>query len=120
MSVQSVRFWGLVMLLASFAMPWSLRAVPIIHLQNDPRTRPNDEVISCLDCNPLVFGRPLNINRASVQHLKSLPNIGEKRAADIVVHRTQFGDFDSVDELVDVKGIGPKTLNRLRPYIVTE
>lgn len=120
MSVQVYRFWGLVMLLASCSMPWSVRVVPEVRLQRDQNVVQNDRVIYCQGCNPLIFGRPLNINQASVQHLKSLPYIGDKRARDIVSHRAQFGDFESVDELDDVKGIGPKTLKRLRPYIITE
>lgn len=119
MSIRDHRLWGLVILLTSTALPLSVRSVPEVIV------RPSDDVqskaiISCLDCNPLIFGHPLNINRASVQHLISLPYIGEKRALDIVVHRTEFGDFANVEALDDVRGIGPKTVMRLRPYIVTE
>ena len=120
MSEQNYRFWGLLILLASCSMPWSVRSVPEVRLQHDENRLQNSNVITCVECNPLVFGRPLNINQASIQHLQSLPYIGEKRAKDIVSHRTQFGDFESVDKLEDVKGIGSKTLNRLRPYIITE
>ena len=119
MSIRGYRLWGLLVLLMSTAFPLSVRSVPEVIL------RPSDDVqsksiISCLDCNPLIFGHPLNINRASVQHLISLPYIGEKRALDIVNHRTEFGGFANVESLNDVRGIGPKTVMRLRPYIVTE
>lgn len=59
----------------------------------------------------------LNINTASSEELQTLPNIGERMAQRIIDHRTQHGDFASVDALQDVKGIGPKTIEKLRPFI---
>ena len=120
MSVQSYRFWGLLIVLASTTMPWSVRSVPQVVLHSDDRSGFSEDVVSCVGCNPLIFGQPLNINRASIQHLISLPYIGEKRAMEIVSHRNQFGDFQKVADLDQVRGIGPKTLERLQPYIVTE
>ncbi len=43
--------------------------------------------------------------------------IGETLARRIVEHRAQRGPFRSVDQLTDVKGIGPKTLRRVRGYL---
>ena len=68
----------------------------------------------------MVFGQPLNINSASIQQLISLPNIGEKRAKDILEHRLKNGGFKTLEELDDVRGIGPKTLLKIKPYIVME
>ena len=59
----------------------------------------------------------LNINTASTKDLKTLPNIGAKMAQRIVDYRTQNGDFASVDALQNVKGIGEKTLEKMRPFI---
>ena len=59
----------------------------------------------------------LNVNTASAEELQSLPNIGERMAERIIDHRTQHGDFTSVDALQDVKGIGPKTIEKLRPFV---
>ena len=59
----------------------------------------------------------LNINTAAAEELQTLPNIGEKMARRIIDHRTQHGDFSSVDALQDVKGIGPKTIEKLRPFV---
>ena len=120
MKTASHRFWGLMMLLASCTMPWSVRAVPNVSLLQNESGSGDEETIVCFDCNPLIFGKPLDINRASMDHLRSLPHIGEKRAMDIVSHRTRFGDFEKVEDLDDVRGIGPKTLMRVQPYIVTE
>jgi competence ComEA-like helix-hairpin-helix protein len=48
----------------------------------------------------------------------NLPSIGPKTAQAIVEHRTAEGDFETVDDLINVKGFGPKTLQRVRPFLV--
>ena len=60
---------------------------------------------------------PLDLNLASASELESLPRIGPKTAQAIVAFRLKRGHFRSVDELDAVKGIGPKTLDLLRPHI---
>ncbi len=59
----------------------------------------------------------LNINTASAEELQTLPNIGIQMAQKIVDYRTQHGKFASVDALQNVKGIGAKTLEKLRPFV---
>lgn len=59
----------------------------------------------------------VNINTASAQQLTTLPGIGPKKAEAIVGYRKANGAFAMVDDLVKVKGIGPKTLDKLRPLI---
>ena len=60
---------------------------------------------------------PVNVNTATVDELTALPGIGEKRAQAILDMRKQKGGFKSVDELTEVKGIGPANLEKLRPYL---
>ena len=62
----------------------------------------------------------LNINTASTKELQTLPNIGAKMAQRIVDYRTQNGKFTSVDDLQNVKGIGAKTLEKVKPFIDAE
>ena len=111
------KIWGLVLLLLSLAMPLPIRSVPSVSLKPGSVY---DGTIFCDGCNPLVFGQPLNINEASIQQLTSLPSIGEKRAADILGYRINNGDFQTLEDLDKVRGIGPKTLLKLQPYIVME
>jgi len=59
----------------------------------------------------------LNINTAAAEELQTLPNIGVQMAQRIVDYRTQHGKFSSVDDLQNVKGIGAKTLEKLKPFV---
>jgi competence protein ComEA len=60
---------------------------------------------------------PLNINRASVAELMRLPGIGEKTARAIVEVRAHV-PFRRPEDLMNVKGIGRKKLEKIRPYVV--
>jgi DNA uptake protein ComE-like DNA-binding protein len=58
----------------------------------------------------------VNINTASDKELRSLPSIGYARADEIIAHRP----YASVDELSRVKGITPRVLDQLRPFVKTD
>ena len=111
-------FWGGMLFIASIILPMSPRAVPRVNFQMGVPFDLN--TIDCIGCNPLIFGHRLNINRATVEHLQSLPQIGPTRAQAIVKLRQERGAFKRVEELDDVKGIGPKILRTLTPFIVLE
>lgn len=55
----------------------------------------------------------VNLNTASSEQLQMLDGVGPATAAAIVDYREQNGNFDSVDELKSVKGIGDKKLEKL-------
>lgn len=125
-SVKIFRFhnhtcWGLMLFVASMILPVSPRTVPYVNLErNAPFEVNNLDTIDCIDCNPLIFGERLDINRATLGHLQSLPQIGPSRAQAIVELRKERGGFKQIEELEDVRGIGPKTLIKLMPYILVE
>ncbi|GAB7006214.1 hypothetical protein JCM18899A_36870 [Nocardioides sp. AN3] len=62
-------------------------------------------------------GAPVNLNTATVGELDSLPGIGPVTAQAILDYRTQHGRFSTVDELLDVDGIGEATLSKLAPHV---
>lgn len=59
----------------------------------------------------------ININTADEAELDKLPGVGPATAKKIIEYRQQTGGFKSVEELVNVKGIGSKKLEQMRPYI---
>lgn len=61
---------------------------------------------------------PVILNTATVDDLRRLPGIGEKRANAIVALRSRLGGrFHAIEDLLKVKGIGRATLRRLRPLV---
>ncbi|WP_456434257.1 ComEA family DNA-binding protein [Thermosulfuriphilus sp.] len=67
-----------------------------------------------------VWAAGTNINKATVSELDLLPGIGPKTAQAIVDYRQVHGPFKSVDDLLKVKGIGAKKLEKIRPLISVE
>lgn len=59
----------------------------------------------------------VNINKADQAALEALPGIGAAKAAAIIEHRTQNGNFKTKEELLHVKGIGPKMLAKMQQEI---
>lgn len=61
---------------------------------------------------------PVTLNTATAVQLQSLPGVGEKMAERILAHREKFGPFRKVDDLLAVKGIGQKKLDRMRGCLI--
>lgn len=59
----------------------------------------------------------LNLNRATKAELRLLPGLGDALAQRVVDYRDEHGFFRNVNELRHVNGIGPKSLDRLRPWL---
>jgi competence protein ComEA len=60
---------------------------------------------------------PLSLNSATAEQLDTLPGIGPVLAANIVSYREESGGFTSVDQLLDVSGIGESRLSELRDHV---
>ncbi len=60
---------------------------------------------------------PVDLNRATLEQLEELPGIGPSIGQAIIDHRDSNGPFRSVDDLLDVRGVGPARLEQLRPLV---
>lgn len=77
------------------------------------------EAKASADTGGSAAGQPMiDINRATAADLERLPGIGPSKAKAIVEYQEKHGSFRSVRELTNVKGIGDKTFEALKPLVV--
>lgn len=65
----------------------------------------------------LASENSININTASIDELMKLPGIGEKTARSIIDFRNKNGNFKSIEDIMNVKGIKEGKLKKIKPYI---
>ena len=66
---------------------------------------------------PFYIDPPIDVNTAAHEELQLLPGIGPALAGRIIANREQSGQFRSPAALQRVKGIGPKTVSKIRYYL---
>jgi len=76
-------------------------------------TAPQPETTGTDSAAPGASGAPVDLNNASLAELEGLPGVGPVLAARIVAYRDESGPFRSVDQLIEVPGIGPAVLSGL-------
>jgi competence protein ComEA len=59
----------------------------------------------------------VNINTADEPTLELIPGVGPVTANAILDYRDRVGRFSTIEQLLDVNGIGPATIENIRPYI---
>ena len=87
-------------------------------------------VRACLFCLAICFAfaavagankkpplKPININTANSEELQQVPGIGPATAEKILQMRKSYGVFKSVDDLLSIKGLGKKRLEKMRKYL---
>jgi len=65
----------------------------------------------------LLVGLPLDVNRVDAETLRLLRGIGPSTANAIVAYRASVGGFTEIEELIHIKGMGPKKLHALREVL---
>jgi competence ComEA-like helix-hairpin-helix protein len=80
-------------------------------------------VVLCCFCGGTAVAKkkppvhPVNLNTASAAELQLVPGIGPSTADKILQMRKSYGAYKSVDDLLAVKGIGQKRLDKMRKYL---
>lgn len=90
-----------------------------VDTDDTPSAGVDDPADTARALDPSVLTR-VNVNTASAAELETLPGIGPKRAADIIQDRESNGPYRSVDDMQRVKGIGPRTVEKLRELVRVE
>lgn len=65
----------------------------------------------------LLFGQKIDVNQAGRRDLEAIPGIGPSLSERILQYREEHGDFREVSGLLDVRGIGPKSLSKIQEYL---
>lgn len=95
---------------AAFTVPAFLEAESVIYVEKPGTTAKAAET-------PSVPKEKIPLNTATAEQLMTIPGIGEGYAARILEYRAQNGRFHSVDELMNIKGVGEKRFAKWSPYL---
>ena len=82
--------------------------------------QPSNASAQALPASDSSKAKQVCIQTAQEEELRQIPGIGPVMARRIVAYRHEHGPFRRVEELLGVSGIGPATLERMRPYITIE
>jgi competence protein ComEA len=96
--------------LVGLALPW-FRPSPAPVVSGTPGPLPSPTPAAAP--GPLV----VSLNLATAEELERLPGVGPVLARRIVEDRARHGQYTRPEDLLRVKGIGPKKLEKLRPYL---
>ena len=72
--------------------------------------------IKCDKGGSSIIQLKVDLNQASKSELTLLPQIGPKMANKILEYRNVNGNFAKIDDLINIKGIGEKTIEKIRPF----
>jgi competence protein ComEA len=64
--------------------------------------------------------KPVNLNTATLEELITVPHIGPVTAEKIIEYRNEHGKFKRIDDILKIKGIGVKTLERIKGEVTIE
>ncbi len=103
--------------IASDEVEGSPSALPVA----EEETAGGEETAKIVKFKPDDIGKKyVNINTASATELRQLPGIGEIMAKRIIERREKKGRFRRIEDIGNVKGVGDKVFEEIKPYIVVE
>ncbi len=88
----------------------------VVNNNQTNNTNKNDNIVTQSSKSNTPSGK-ININTADKTRLMDIPGVGEVTAGKIIDYRNTYGSFKSVDELINISGIGEKKLENMRPYV---
>lgn len=111
--------------LGYFAGRQSAGTAITVRTQREEKTAPDDATAQKAQEPSLEEGAaepayPLDLNRATLEELMTLPRIGETLAQRIVDYRAAYGSFSAPEQLMDVEGIGEATFEGLKDLVTVE
>jgi competence protein ComEA len=62
----------------------------------------------------------LNLNTATVAELETLPQVGPATAQAIVDYRESYGRFETIEEILEIPGIGPSTFDQIQDLLTVD
>lgn len=105
--------------MAFIGEPEPIAADILRNLSEPSAGEPSNDATNAVVNAPCGSGR-ININTATAAELETLPRIGPKTAAKIIADRETNGPFQDINDFTRVRGIGPKTLERMKDLICAE
>lgn len=87
--------------------------VPVVGEDTPPVT--GSPTVTNTTASRQTEGGQVNLNSATLEDLQELPGIGPAKAQAILTYREEKGSFQSVDDLLNVTGIGEKSLEKIKP-----
>ncbi|MFQ5752725.1 MAG: helix-hairpin-helix domain-containing protein, partial [bacterium] len=91
---------------------------PVVVKQEKPSFKQTEASENKFKTNTSPSVKKINLNEATIAELKSLPGIGESLARAIIDYRNKNGPFETSADLLKVSGIGPKTLEKIKDFIL--
>ena len=88
-------------------------------IQKEENAVKND---ACIEIDNYQDGQVLgkiNINTATLEQLTALPGVGESKAKSIIEYRNTNGNFNSIEDIKNVTGIGDSLFDKIKDYITT-